>query len=141
MEQQLGPSPLLPPPPPPSPAPSPAVNCPLYCSTQCTPVCQARETAGMAQCQADFVRNGKGCYDSCSNSTCNQSPDKTACLNSGCSYDNCTCGNTYTSSCCSWCRQAVGTTYSNCLNSCNKGFGYCMMDCIGNCQKNCTIQG
>ncbi|RLN29836.1 keratin-associated protein 9-7-like [Panicum miliaceum] len=130
----LAPSPApTPTPPTPTPAPAPAVDCPLYCSMQCNLQCQANETAGVTQCQADAVSNGNGCYDSCTTSVC---PDK--CVNSGCSFTNCTCDNSYARSCCQSCGQGIYATYSSCVNYYERAIQYCVINCQNDCNKNCT---
>ncbi|KAG2628931.1 hypothetical protein PVAP13_3KG420900 [Panicum virgatum] len=135
----LVPSPPPPPtstPPTPTPTPAPAaVDCPLYCSMQCNRQCQANATAGITQCQADAVSNGNGCYDSCTTNVC---PDK--CVNSGCSFSNCTCDNTYARSCCQSCGQGIYATYSNCVNYYSRAVEYCMINCQNDCNKNCIQQ-
>lgn len=130
------PVPAPPPTPTPTPAPAPAaVDCPLYCSMQCNRQCQANATAGITQCQADAVSNGNGCYDSCTTNVC---PDK--CVNSGCSFSNCTCDNTYARSCCQSCGQGIYATYSNCVNYYSRAVEYCMINCQNDCNKNCIQQ-
>ncbi|CAL4892474.1 unnamed protein product [Urochloa decumbens] len=128
-EQALAPAPT----PTPTPAPAPAVDCPLYCSMQCRPLCDANRNAGYELCQANLAANGTVCYDVCTTNSC---PDK--CVDSGCSFSNCTCDNSYARSCCSACGQGLLPTYSSCLNHYDRAVGYCMIDCQNECSKNCT---
>ena len=83
--------------------------------------------------EADLESNGNGCYDSCTTNVC---PDK--CVNSGCSFSNCTCDNTYARSCCQSCGQGIYATYSSCVNYYTRAIQYCMIDCLDGCNKNCT---
>ncbi|KAF8671730.1 hypothetical protein HU200_049878 [Digitaria exilis] len=139
------PTPSPPPPPTPTTAPTsapPLPDCSSYCNNQCYPPCQANQTAGFAQCWVQANATAYMCYDECSNNTCNQSPDPTACFNSLCSFNNCrACGNPYTSSCCTGCAQAPSSQYNSCVHYWDLFLGYCIMDCYANCQKNCHTQG
>ncbi|CAN6355870.1 unnamed protein product [Urochloa humidicola] len=104
----LAPTPELPP----TPAPAPAIDCPLNCSMQCSSLCEAKRTAGLAQCQADLVTSGNACYDQCVTNTC---PDQ--CVNSGCGFRDCSCDNTYVRSCCNACGQGLQPTYFRCVKN------------------------
>ncbi|KAK8458163.1 hypothetical protein SEVIR_3G309200v4 [Setaria viridis] len=117
----------------PTPAPAPAADCYLNCSKQCSPLCQANMTAGASKCQADAIAGGNSCYDSCTTNTC---PDK--CVNSGCSFDSCTCDNTYARSCCDACARAINPTYFSCVNYYGRAVQYCMINCQDDCNKKCT---
>ncbi|CAN6360764.1 unnamed protein product [Urochloa humidicola] len=125
----------------PAPAPAPIVppsDCPRYCSSQCTQICQANSDDWARRC--DSIRPElayASCFEGCS-SKCN---GNSAYARGSCTLNSCspsTCGCPCARTCCESCTGSAYGPYSTCMAGRPKAFAYCMPGCTADCNNRCA---
>ncbi|PAN20790.1 hypothetical protein PAHAL_3G411400 [Panicum hallii] len=121
----------------PSAAPMPPSDCPRYCSSQCTPICQDSSDAAARRC--DSIRPElayNGCFAGCSSNCTGNSYARGTCVIGSCSAS--TCGCPCARRCCESCTGSAYGPYSMCMAAQPKVYSYCMMGCTASCNSRCV---